>query len=289
MNARRDSLGDKLRLPPRRRSRNGYPDPWQAADGDKSNDQGLWLISYLDVMTLLFSFFVLLFAHERASSLVEKSASPAQVAQARSAPAKPAQAKASVTPALAAKPAPAVPAVALAAPVAVPVPAPEPAPKPAPGLSLIPEAAAAEQTAEQLTALLARETENRQVDVVQGKDSVRVEVSEDILFDPGSAALRGEGVQVLERLAPVLAKQEGAIEVEGHTDNMPIANSTFPSNWELSAARATAVTRFLAAKGVPVGKLRAVGMADNRPRADNLTPEGRAKNRRVSVVTRMES
>jgi chemotaxis protein MotB len=196
---------------------------------------------------------------------------------------------------LAAKPAPAVPAIALAAPVAapVPVPAPEPASKPepmvVPSLSLIPEAAAAEQTVEQLTALLARETENRQVDVVQAKDSVRVEVSEDILFDPGSAALRGEGVQVLERLAPVLAKQEGAIEVEGHTDNMPIANSTFPSNWELSAARATAVTRFLAAKGVPVGKLRAVGMADNRPRADNLTPEGRAKNRRVSVVTRMES
>jgi chemotaxis protein MotB len=290
MNAQRDPRTGKLRLPQRRRSRNGYPDPWQAADGDKSGEQGLWLISYLDVMTLLFSFFVLLFAHERAATLVEARPAKVQVAQAQPVAAKPAKAKTPApVPPPAAKPAPVVvppaPEIALAPPML----APPPVTVMAPSLSLIPEAAASEQTAEQLTALLARETANEQVDIVRAEDSVRVEVSDDILFDPGSVALRGEGLRMLGRLAPVLAKQEGAIEVEGHTDNVPIANSLFPSNWELSAARATAVTRFLTAQGVPAGKLRAVGMADNQPRADNATPEGRAKNRRVSVVARLGS
>jgi chemotaxis protein MotB len=76
--------------------------------------------------------------------------------------------------------------------------------------------------------------------------------------------------------------------VEGHTDPVPISTLQFPSNWELSAQRATTVLRYLVRAGVPAERLRAVGYADTRPVADNSTPEGRAKNRRVALVVHLE-
>ena len=88
----------------------------------------------------------------------------------------------------------------------------------------------------------------------------------------------------LPDLATAFAEQPYNLSVEGHTDNVPIQTARFPSNWELSSARAAMVTRRLIELGVPADRIRAIGYGDTRPRADNGTPEGRARNRRVAFV-----
>jgi chemotaxis protein MotB len=156
------------------------------------------------------------------------------------------------------------------------------------GRAVLPDAAASEQTAAQLASLLANEAAKKRVDIIRAPHEIRLELNDAILFDPASAVLRAEGLALLDRLAPVLAQRTGIISIEGHTDTIPIANAQFPSNWELSAARAAAVTRRLIQKGIPAERLRAVGMADTRPRDSNATPAGRARNRRVSLVVYLE-
>jgi chemotaxis protein MotB len=89
---------------------------------------------------------------------------------------------------------------------------------------------------------------------------------------------------VLRQVAAVLSKEELPIEVEGHTDDVPIATAQFPSNWELSSARASSVVRLLIDNGVPAKQLAVVGLASNQPLASNDNPEGRAKNRRVTIT-----
>ena len=82
----------------------------------------------------------------------------------------------------------------------------------------------------------------------------------------------------------MLADNEYAIEVEGHTDNAPISTARFPSNWELSSARASSVVRLFIEQGIVAKRLRAVGAADNQPVLPNDTAEGRARNRRVTIT-----
>lgn len=122
------------------------------------------------------------------------------------------------------------------------------------------------------------------VEISTAGGEVRLEINDAILFDLASAELKPEGASVLDRLAKVLGTQGGTIAVEGHTDDRPIATAKFQSNWELSTARASTVTRYLIAHGVSPERLRAVGLADTQPRETNDTPEGRARNRRVSIV-----
>lgn len=110
-------------------------------------------------------------------------------------------------------------------------------------------------------------------------------VSDDVLFDPGSAQLRRDGLAVLDAVADGLAALPNTISIEGHTDSVPIATERYPSNWELSTARASAVLRYLSWRhGVPVGRMVAGGYADQQPKGDNTTVEGRAVNRRVDLV-----
>jgi chemotaxis protein MotB len=89
---------------------------------------------------------------------------------------------------------------------------------------------------------------------------------------------------ILRVIAAALAGEPYDLEIAGHTDNLPIASAQFPSNWELSALRATAVVRVLADAGIASARLKAVGRADSQPVATNLTPEGRARNRRVELT-----
>ncbi len=124
----------------------------------------------------------------------------------------------------------------------------------------------------------------RRVEVTRQQDAVNLEISDEILFDRGSAEVRLGGEALLAELARLLAQQGLTISVEGHTDNVPIRNARFASNWELSAARATAVTRQLVAHAVDPARVRAVGHADTKPRGENGTAEGRARNRRVTLV-----
>ena len=112
-------------------------------------------------------------------------------------------------------------------------------------------------------------------------------VTDDVLFDLGTAELREGGTRVLDGIAPALLSIPNAITVEGHTDSLPISGGRFPSNWELSAERATSVLRYLlSAHGLPATRLSAAGYADQRAVASNATPAGRSTNRRVEVIVR---
>jgi chemotaxis protein MotB len=106
-----------------------------------------------------------------------------------------------------------------------------------------------------------------------------------VLFDSGAADLKPAATPVLTKVADIL-RQEGShqVMVEGHTDNVPISGSLFPTNWELSTARASRVVRFLISGGVPQGRLSAGGYASLHPIASNTTDTGRSRNRRVEIV-----
>jgi chemotaxis protein MotB len=106
----------------------------------------------------------------------------------------------------------------------------------------------------------------------------------DVVFDSGQAEIKSSALPFLDRLAGYIATVPNAVDVEGHTDNVPIATEFYPSNWELSAARAGRAARHLSERGVDRRRLRAVGMADTTPVTGNDAPAGRSTNRRVEFV-----
>ncbi|HMJ10501.1 MAG TPA: OmpA family protein [Polyangiaceae bacterium] len=121
------------------------------------------------------------------------------------------------------------------------------------------------------------------VRIVRGR--MVVELSENILFDSGKSELKKEGTVALQEVAGVLSSiPDREFQIAGHTDNVPIKSAKFPSNWELSTARAVTVARSLGAQGVPQNRLSAAGYAESQPVASNDTPEGRAQNRRIEIV-----
>lgn len=110
-------------------------------------------------------------------------------------------------------------------------------------------------------------------------------LSDGTLFDLGSADLKPSARQVLDRVAQMLRAVPNPVLIEGHTDNLPIRTAQYPSNWELSAARAARVLRYLVQKGgIPSHRLIAVGYADTRPLVPNNSPSNRAQNRRVDIA-----
>jgi chemotaxis protein MotB len=121
------------------------------------------------------------------------------------------------------------------------------------------------------------------VRVVRGR--MVVELAENILFDSGKSDLKSEGEEALTEVAGVLSSIPNRdFQIAGHTDNIPIKSARFPSNWELSTARAVQVTRYLGEKGVDAARLSAAGYADTQPVASNVDPEGRKQNRRIEIV-----
>ena len=115
---------------------------------------------------------------------------------------------------------------------------------------------------------------------------IEVTIKSRLLFESGSARLGGQAARVLGDLARILKPTDHPILVEGHTDDRPIHTREFPSNWELSAARAARVVRLFTRLGVDPKRLAAVGYGPNHPIADNRTPAGRRQNRRVTLVIR---
>jgi chemotaxis protein MotB len=143
-------------------------------------------------------------------------------------------------------------------------------------------------TQDQLLAELQSEIEDGQIQVERLRGQLRVDVVDEILFDSGEATLKPEGRAVLERVASVLKSANRLVRVQGHTDNVPITGrlaKTYPTNWELSAARAVNVVRFLQeGAGVDPKNLSASALSEFQPRAANDTPEGRQKNRRIELL-----
>ena len=122
------------------------------------------------------------------------------------------------------------------------------------------------------------------VKVTQGARGITVEINASVLFAPGDAKLSQQSVEALAAVAAVLKNDGHAIQVEGHTDNIPISNALYPSNWELSSVRASSVVRLFIDNGVAPLRLTAIGHGANRPVDGNDTPEARLRNRRVQLM-----
>lgn len=138
--------------------------------------------------------------------------------------------------------------------------------------------------AKNLSRVMALLVNSGQVNVTTTKRGIELEINASVLFKEGEAILGDKASEILAEVAQVLVQSDQAIEVEGHTDSTPINTPQFPSNWELSSARASSVVRLFIQHGVTATRLTAVGSADNLPVASNDTPEGRTRNRRVTVT-----
>mgnify|MGYP000367849743 FL=1 len=122
------------------------------------------------------------------------------------------------------------------------------------------------------------------VRLLETSRGVTIEINDSILFPAGQSKLQPASSSAMGAIAQVLADTDFPITIEGHTDNVPIATPQFPSNWELSAMRATTVLRLFNDSGVGAERLTAIGYGETRPIETNTTTEGRARNRRVSIL-----
>ena len=125
---------------------------------------------------------------------------------------------------------------------------------------------------------------NGEVRVTQTARGIAVEINASLLFSPGDAKLTPESIKVLVAVAQILKEDDHDVQVEGHTDNMPINTALFQTNWELSAARSSRVVRLFVEQGVAPERLVAAGYGEYQPAESNDTAEGRARNRRVIVT-----
>ena len=136
-----------------------------------------------------------------------------------------------------------------------------------------------------LTQTLAKQIATHTVALEMGRDGLVISLREAGFFDSGSAMPKAEALPTLRQIADRLGATPYDLRIEGHTDNVPIHNQEFDSNWELSAARATHIARlFLEMKAIPPDRLSAAGFAEFHPVASNDTAAGRAENRRVDLV-----
>lgn len=234
-----------------------------------------WLMTYLDLITLLLALFVVMLALTRlGSGLVVKPPEIATGVSLAKLPPGPAEPWAVGLPVIPAEWAhlPDPPPPAADNTVMAPT---EPLAKPLPPVKM--------PTAEELglTGL------GKAVSVQISRQAVSFRISNELLFTSGQATLSKEGVPLIKKLADVISRSKYPVSVEGHSDNVPILTKQFASNWDLSTSRATSVLRELVHDGVDAQRLRAVGYADTKPLESNDTPEGRAANRRVELIMRI--
>jgi chemotaxis protein MotB len=222
-----------------------------------------WLVSYADFITLLFAFFVVLFSAGQADKKKQaRMASSIQQAFSQNGIFDVHTKLPPLTDAPGSTPSDA------AAPLAIPM-----------------EDGQAEmvRVKQRLASAAAREIANGMIAIHEGRDGLTISLNEAGFFDSGSAEVRPEALEVLDRIASALPA--AGLRVEGHTDNVPIATMQYASNWELSSARASSIARLLLRNGnVKPDRLSVAGYAEFHPLADNSTAEGRSKNRRVDLV-----
>jgi len=232
---------------------------------DEHENHERWLVSYADFITLLFAFFVVMYSLSSLNEGKYRIMSDSVVSAFRSIGVH------SNTPHIVASPIPSI---------RVNPPPPSPEAEEA-------RKARAERVrnmAEEIRQVLAPLVADGQVRVTEGAFGITVEINASVLFAPGEAQLGAEALRALRAVGQVLAAAEFPITVEGHTDVMPISTPAFPSNWELSAVRASSVVRLFVDSGVRPSRLTAAGYGDQRPVADNATADGRARNRRVTIL-----
>lgn len=155
-----------------------------------------------------------------------------------------------------------------------------------------PRSATSSTESEQLLGKVAADVERAMQDLVDSKqvvvrrfvDRVEVEIRTDILFGSASATVSADARSIIERLTDALARFPNPVRVEGHTDDVPIRTRAYPSNWELSAARAATVVHIMSTRGMAPQRLAVLGYGEFRPVESNATAEGRNQNRRVLLV-----
>ena len=280
---------------PRPRSRNSQPGARRPlARFVRNDDSPSFYLSLSDLMSMLLVFFVLIFS---LTGMAPVNASPKKEPPAKPAPvAEPVPAKTRrmpLPPFLAPVERPGMDRARLVkpAPQSPAQPPVKPRPRVDPALlALVTKsssiAAGKEKRLSELMRSLKKEVKasHPRVEVTSRKDRVVLTLPESVSFAVGSAEIKPEANATLERLANILAKRPGfRVVVTGHTDDVPISNQRFASNWELSAARAAAVGRILVQSGLEQSRLIISGLADQAPRVANDTPTHRAKNRRVEI------
>ncbi len=126
--------------------------------------------------------------------------------------------------------------------------------------------------------------EDQLIQVSSNELWLQIDLKDSILFSSGNADPSTQAIAIFDEIAAILKNYTNPIQVEGFTDNVPIKSARYPTNWELSSARATAIVKILAARGVAPDRLAAVGYGEFQPLASNASVEGRAQNRRVAIM-----
>lgn len=224
-------------------------------DWDSSDRDEVWLVSYADIISTVLAMVVLLFGRNALSNTVPEATQQT------------------------------TPTSTIARALDALQILPEPV-RIAQALQILPEpeVTAKGATREELLASLIASRFDDRIRAEARSEGLVLTIPEVALFASARAALQGGAMPLLDELAATL-EQAGdvVIAVEGHTDNVPITGGVFESNWDLAAARANAVTRYLLERGFSPQRLHSVAYAETRPVADNATPEGRAANRRVEL------
>lgn len=243
-------------------------------DADEHENHERWLVSYADFITLLFAFFVVMYSLSSVNEGKYRVLSDSLVQAFRSVSVNESGTQIVVQQV----PMPTGP---------IPVPKIDRAKQAAEQAKQQAREAAVKKVrsmAEEIRRVLKPLSDGGQVLVTEGANGIKVEINAEVLFAPGEALLGAPAVSALSAVAQVLAGSEFPIVIEGHTDNVPISTYRFPSNWELSAVRASSVVRLFVNAGVEPARLTAAGYGDQRPVADNDTPESRSRNRRVTLL-----
>jgi len=242
---------------------------------DSPENHERWLVSYADFITLLFAFFVVMYALSTVNEGKYRVLSDSISAAFRNIPGNSVGAMVQINP-------------------SAPMPMTLPLKKPQVSnlktdVNRQKNRELLRNKAKEITTALAPLVEQGQVRVTEGALGITVEINASVLFDSGAAQLQVPAVRALRAVGEILATTDFPIIVEGHTDNAPISTTLFPSNWELSGARAASVVRLFVDTGVAPQRLTATGYAEQRPVADNASPEGRQRNRRVAITMEARS
>lgn len=243
---------------------------------DVAENHDRWLVSYADFITLLFAFFVVMYAISTVSEGKYRVLSDSLVLAFRNVSAD----------------SPGVNIVTAPDPIVLPriVPTRTPAKTVEPSK---PSKADELRTrtrekmrdiARELMAALNPLVKDGRVRVTETAKGVTLEINASVLFAPGDARVDDGAAQPLRAVAAILAQTDFPVIIEGHTDTTPISTAQFPSNWELSAVRASSVVRLFVEAGMAPARLTASGYGEQRPVAPNETAEGRARNRRVTLL-----
>lgn len=237
---------------------------------DEHENHERWLVSYADFITLLFAFFVVMYAISSVNEGKYRVLSDSLVSAFKNTP-------------------PTSPNAAREGQILVGA---------APKLIVMPDPMADQQKRDPKLEEQARKMQGMasniqqslgafisqgKVRVTQSKRGIAIEINDSILFGPASAELQAPSSAMLLAVANMVNNSDNLIQIEGHTDNQPIRSAQFPSNWELSSARASSVVRLFADAGVAPQRMVVIGYGDQRPVESNDKVEGRSRNRRVTL------